>query len=335
MAYCQIKDDPTAQSFCRYLESDLKLPLSQVDTGDTEFVVTEEEGQYRADSVLKGANDSVVSALEAYKEIISVADSRNWLARPFGRPDLDFLKDKGVPNGRLDIPWIPTDAVRPKITKRVASIEAELEKVPFFKGDWIYDVEFGRRLFKELGVEAQGDLKNCVRFADFFLMHADLAGIKALPALLLRGSSERHLVHVAVAFLKWDKSSIGEIANIARPGSLEKPRPGELWVTISRRDLLAFNYMLKGVEEKDLKKKREYVATALKLSPNNYLALFNMAYIAYTGGKYQEALDLNLRATLSNPLYPPAYWNLSLAAEAVGDSKLSRWARKRYQDSNR
>lgn len=171
---------------------------------------------------------------------------------------------------------------------------------------------------------------NCVEFASFFLMAADLLGIPAVPMELFEDAAGHFVEHIRIGVPGPETGEIVNVADLA-DGRFGPPADGEKGAVRTRREFLADYFNLKAVREKHADAAEGEIDFALRLDPRNHLALYNKAYYAAARGKPRHALSYLLRSIAAYPRYPLAYWNLKRVAEGLGETEIAAWAFERYQ----
>jgi hypothetical protein len=297
-----------------------------------------------------GAGDDVMSLPEAADRFLESLTSAS--------PLYPFLRKK------IEIPWIADDLDSTTngddeliswLTDHIHAIQSDLASQKVDPNDFDYTVRLCRELLAEMTKPAKDgglgltfdtdeghaarslidvwrDRKaNCVEFADLFLQASQIAGIPVEPLELYQDANGASQQHVRIGLRNPATSSVEKIVDL-QSGYFSDPIPGELWTPISKRELLADYYNMRGAREDDATRAEADIDIALQLNPHHYLILFNKAYYCYRREDLGAAKDLLLASIRSNPRYARAYQNLILVAGDLGDRKLASWAEGRRKN---
>lgn len=173
-------------------------------------------------------------------------------------------------------------------------------------------------------------IANCEEFVVLYLMAADLCGIPAVPMELFQNASGNPQLHLRIGIQNPQTGDVELVADLA-DNSFGRPSESEVSITLTRLEMLAYYYNLRGVREQNPFRAESYVDFAYRLNPDNYLILHNRAYYRAQRGALREARALLLQSIANYPHYQPAYWNLRVIADRLHNPELSQWA---LQQSN-
>jgi len=349
-ALCKSLKGSAWEEACSYAEEHDKLKLSDVDGGYDVVQVKEEEGANASLSKAReGSGDSIFSVPEAAERFLSSLTAQS--------PLFPILRKK------IEIPWIADD-LDPKtkeddeltswLTDHIQAIQKDLSSRKVDPKGFDYEVRLYQKLLAEmtksvkdggLGLEFDTEESHpartvidvwrdrkadCVEFADLFLLASEIAGVPVEPLELYQDANGASQQHVRIGLRNPATGAVEKIVDL-QSGYFGDPISGELWTTISKRELLADYYNMKGTREGDATQAEADVDIALQLNPHHYLILFNKAYYCYRRDDLSSAKDFLLASVRSNPRYARAYQNLMLVARDLGDRDLASWAEGRHK----
>lgn len=327
---CRTDDDPLAGLACQFLGRYAAEALAQFDTGleTTSFI---RDGSAWRPVRTRTGPDSFVSTPEFYHRVLQVA------------PAVLDPAENDEPRLRL--------LIEPQ-ARRIRSVLSHRHLTP---GTLEYRHQFHRLLmaFVTLAPERGGlgirfdrevgpprtpsrvlsDRRAaCLDFVTFYRLASEISGEPLTPLELFQSESGARM-HVAMGILDPETGALRYVVDLQNVDPVSRPRPADVWSEISRRELLAYFYNARGARSSDPVQAESDIDFGLRLSPENYLLLFNKAYYSMQGGRLNEAKDLLQRSIAANPTYSPAYMNLNQLALRMRDQTLADAAWSGYRRS--
>lgn len=342
MPSCRSISDPFDRSLCRYLVGQGDVREDGLDEGVETF---HHEGDRFIRHIGGRSDRNLAPELYSVALLRAQTDRRAWDFVRRGR-EIPWVHHDSSPRGREE-----TQLVR-WIRDEDSKINRDLFQMGFRQCDFDYVAAKARLLFEAMirpvslgglglrfDTQETGPLRdvvgvyrdriaNCEEFVVLFLMAADLCGIPALPIELFQDAAGNPQLHLRIGIQNPQTGEIEFVADLAN-GFFGRPSQGEAAVTLTRLEMLSYYYNLKGAREPNPLRAASFINFAYRLNPGNYLTLCNEAYYRARGGALREAKGLLLQSITNYPHYPPAYWNLRVIAERLGDQTLSQWALQR------
>ena len=352
----KLKADTNALKICDYLADQYNLKKSDFDTGLSRVVRPAGKDAYLKPGVPDGdveAAEVYAKAME-YAEAeedfnrLQVDTSYFESDFTFKSPLLSFLATAAD----MRIPWLFDDLegddraewIFPRVVLKMKLLKSMAKMTGHEEGTPEYERALAQKIFRfietpkkgGMGIkfdeEAKSPQRNlmevmdshqatCIEFVNLYIAVARQAGLKVRPVEVYTDEEGDFVDHVKVAV----ELSNGDVVFFGLHDG-EGLHPNEKWSFMSKSDLAAHDLNARSILNcagsvygEVTECKRFYLERALDLSPNHYMALYNLGHLSWVReGDLEASLEYFLKAREAYPEHPNTILNIKKVYSELG-----------------